>query len=125
MEKKIRKLYSIVIYLILNSVNTMSSQYDQLYCIRHSLSHVLAQAVQRTIGTSVQLGTWPAIDDGFYYDMKWADSVEFRGVTLKDLQRVMEGIVKENQLFWSYTAKNKEDALMLCDMMWQNFKKLL
>lgn len=103
----------------------MSPQHDQLYCIRHSLSHVLAQAVQRTIDSDTQLGTWPAVDDGFYYDMKWSDSVEFGEEDLKGLQKIMEGIVKEWQWFGCYTAKDKQDALTLCDLMWQSFKKEL
>jgi len=84
---------------------------DQLYCIRHSLSHVLAQAIQRTIDPTVQLGTGPAIDDGFYYDVKFSvgtvnnrpqidnESKEFSfgEVELKELGKVVEGIVKEGQ----------------------------
>lgn len=36
---------------------------------RHSLAHLLAQAVQQTVDPHVALGTGPAIDDGFYYDV--------------------------------------------------------
>lgn len=103
----------------------MSDSHDLLYCIRHSLSHVLAQATQRIIDTNAQLGTGPAIDDGFYYDMKWTDTVEFGEENLKDLQRIMEGIIKENQWFTHYVAKDKTQALELCDMMGQSFKKEL
>jgi len=72
-----------------------ASSHDQLYCIRHSLSHVLAQAIQRTLDPAVQLGTGPAIDDGFYYDVSLSQGVEFKEENLKELGKVMEGIVKE------------------------------
>lgn len=99
---------------------------DILYCIRHSLSHVLAQAIQRTLDPQVQLGTGPAIDDGFYYDVQFSDSwIEFGESQLKELGKVMEWIVKEWQLFGHYTAKNKDQALELCNIMGQTFKKEL
>ncbi len=42
-------------------------QDENLFRIRHSLSHVMAQAVQ-TLYPGTKLGFGPAIDDGFYYD---------------------------------------------------------
>ncbi len=71
------------------------------------------------------LGTWPAIDDGFYYDVLFSDWVEFGEDDLKDLQKTIEGIVKERQSFGRYEARNKQDALELCDLIWQDFKKEL
>jgi threonyl-tRNA synthetase len=89
------------------------------------LSHVLAQAIQRTLDPAVQLGTGPAIDDGFYYDVSLSQGVEFKEENLKELGKVMEGIVKEWQGFGKYTAKDKAEALMICDLMNQTFKKEL
>ena len=40
---------------------------DDLYKIRHSLAHVMAQAVLQ-IRPNAKLGFGPPIDDGFYYD---------------------------------------------------------
>jgi threonyl-tRNA synthetase len=42
-------------------------QDEKLLRIRHSLAHVMAQAVQ-TLYPGTKLGFGPAIDDGFYYD---------------------------------------------------------
>jgi threonyl-tRNA synthetase len=42
-------------------------QDDKLFRIRHSLSHVMAQAVQ-TLYPGTKLGFGPPVDDGFYYD---------------------------------------------------------
>lgn len=35
----------------------------ELYAQRHSLAHVLAQAVQRNVDPAVQLGTGPAVEN--------------------------------------------------------------
>ncbi len=94
----------------------------ELYNLRHSLSHVLAQAIQRSIDPAVQLGTWPAVDSGFYYDVKFSEGIEFGEAQLKDLTKVMQGICKEGQAFGSYTAKDKDDAIALVQLMWQDFK---
>ena len=52
--------------------------------IRHSASHVMAQAVQRLF-PGTRLGIGPSIQDGFYYDM------EIRGqVTEEDLEKIEE-----------------------------------
>ena len=40
---------------------------DQLYRIRHSLAHILAQAVME-LRPGTKLGFGPPIEDGFYYD---------------------------------------------------------
>lgn len=93
-----------------------------LYNHRHSLAHVLAQAIQRSLDAAVQLGTGPAIDNGFYYDVLFSDGVEFWEASLKPLQKIMEGIVKEGQGFASYTAKNLDEAKAIVKIMKQDFK---
>lgn len=95
---------------------------NPLYNLRHSLSHVLAQAVQRSLDPAVQLWTWPAVDNGFYYDVRLNEWVEFGEANLKDLTKIMSGIVKEGQAFGSYIAKDKDDAIALVQLMWQEFK---
>lgn len=66
---------------------------------RHSLSHVLAQAVQRSLDPHAKLGIGPAIDTGFYYDFIFSEGVEFGEEQLKELNKMMTKIVKENQPF--------------------------
>lgn len=66
---------------------------------RHSLSHVLAQAVQRSVDPHAKLGIGPAIDTGFYYDFIFSEGVEFGDEHLKELNKVMTKIIKENQPF--------------------------
>ncbi|MHB9099207.1 MAG: TGS domain-containing protein, partial [Syntrophales bacterium] len=55
---------------------------EGLSILRHSMSHVMAQAVQDTF-TGVQVTIGPSIEDGFYYDFEYAESF-----TLPDLERI-------------------------------------
>lgn len=89
---------------------------------RHSLAHILAQAVQRSLDPAVQLGTGPAVDNGFYYDMLLSEGVEFGEEQMKPLQKIMEGVAKEWQWFASYTAKDLKDAKRIVKAMDQQFK---
>lgn len=84
---------------------------------RHSLAHILAQAVQQTIDPHVALGTWPAVEYGFYYDMLFSDWVEFGESNLKDLTKTMQGLVKQNQAYILYTAKDKAETLHILTLL--------
>lgn len=69
---------------------------DGLNILRHSCTHVLAQAVQRKF-PEVNLGIGPFITDGFYYDFGNIPAVTPE--TLRELEKEMKRIVKENQRF--------------------------
>ncbi len=84
---------------------------------RHGLAHILAQAVQQTIDPLVALGTGPAIDNWFYYDMLLSEWVSIGEEQLKDLTKTMQGIVKQNQAFILYTAKDKSEALHILSLI--------
>jgi threonyl-tRNA synthetase len=84
---------------------------------RHSLAHILAQAVQQSIDPYVSLGTWPAVDNGFYYDMIFSDWIVFGEDNLKELTKVMQGIAKQNQSFIFYTAKDKSEAQHILSLL--------
>ncbi len=77
---------------------------------RHSLAHLLAQAIQQTVDAHVALGTGPAVEDGFYYDVLFNEGVQFGEPEMKELTRVMQGLVKQNQSFVFYKAKDKAEA---------------
>lgn len=66
---------------------------NELQTLRHSASHVLAQAVKRLYpGTKLAIG--PAIDTGFYYDFDTEHS--FTRDDLDALEEEMKKIAKEN-----------------------------
>lgn len=61
--------------------------------LRHSSSHILAQAVKRLFG-DVKIGIGPAIANGFYYDFDTAHT--FTPEDLEKIQAEMEKIIKED-----------------------------
>ena len=69
--------------------NTMP---EALEHIRHSLSHVLALAIKRML-PNVQLGTGPAIENGFYYDVKCDQT--FTTDDLQKIEQIMREILQE------------------------------
>ena len=93
----------------------------QLSNSRHSLSHILAQSIQRTLDPAVQLGTWPAIDTGFYYDVKFDEWVMCGEDQLKELTKTMQWICKEWQIFWHFVC-DATNAIEFCRMIGQEFK---
>lgn len=66
---------------------------DELRAIRHTASHVLAQAVKR-LYPDAKLAIGPAIDDGFYYDFDTEHT--FTPEDLEALEKEMKKIAKEN-----------------------------
>ena len=69
---------------------------SKLYKIRHSLAHVLAQAVLE-IRPDAKLGFGPPIDSGFYYDFDLAEPLSPED--LPKLEKRMRHIIKTGQVF--------------------------
>ena len=70
---------------------------DRLYRIRHSLAHVLAQAVLEMREGST-LGFGPPIDEGFYYDFILTEPIT--EADFPELERRMKRILKKGQRFY-------------------------
>ncbi len=75
--------------------------------LRHTASHVLAQAVKRLYPDS-KLAIGPAIENGFYYDID--TDVSFTPEVLAKIEAEMKKIVKEN-LPVKKSIKSRNDAL--------------
>ena len=88
---------------------------------RHSLSHILAQAVQRSVDPLAKLGIGPAIDTGFYYDFIFSEGVECKEDHLKEINKMMVKIVKESQLFHRIDL-NYTQAKEIITMLGEEFK---
>ena len=71
----------------------MSEQLNELQTLRHSASHLLAQAVKRLF-PETKLAIGPAIDNGFYYDFDI--ETPFTREQLDELEAEMKKIAKEN-----------------------------
>ena len=75
-----------------------------LYVIRHTASHVLAEAVKRLFpNAKVTIG--PAIDEGFYYDF---DAEPFSRDDLDKIETEMKKIIKEGHEITRFTLPRAE-----------------
>ncbi len=78
---------------------------DELPVIRHTTSHIMAQAVQRLFpGTKLAIG--PSIDDGFYYDFDKDGG--FKPEDLEKIEAEMKKIIKENLKIETFTLPREE-----------------
>ena len=72
---------------------------SELSTKRHSLSHIMSQAIAATFpDLTILRGVGPAIDNGFYQDYDFGD-FELKEEHLKDIEKKMKHILKQNQLF--------------------------
>ena len=67
-----------------------------LQTLRHSCSHVLAQAVAE-LWPDVLLAIGPAIENGFYYDFDKKEP--FTDEDLVKIEKVMRGIIEQDEPF--------------------------
>ncbi|MDR1607346.1 MAG: threonine--tRNA ligase [Deltaproteobacteria bacterium] len=74
----------------------LASDPEALDILRHSVAHVMAEAVTRLF-PEVKVAIGPAIEDGFYYDFD--KPTPFTPEDLDRVAKVMEGICQENQTF--------------------------
>ena len=91
---------------------------EALEVVRHSTSHVMAQAVQRLFpGTKVTIG--PAIDDGFYYDFDTEH--HFTPDDFEKIENAMTEVIRKNS---SFTRKTMpiDEAIELFSSMGERFK---
>ena len=78
---------------------------EELLKIRHSASHVLAEAVLRLF-PSAKLDIGPATDSGFYYDFDIDH--KFTAEDLSKIEAEMKRIIDENQRFEKFEATREE-----------------
>jgi threonyl-tRNA synthetase len=98
------------------SNNNEQAEKDQLYKIRHSAAHIMAQAVLERY-PQAKLAIGPPIDTGFYYDFDLGpgDDGRPRTFTPEDLEQIearMREIIKANHLF-SYREISADEARAL------------
>ncbi len=77
---------------------------EGLKVIRHTASHVLAQAVKRLF-PDAKITIGPAIDEGFYYDF---DAEPFSREDLDKLEAEMKKIIKEGHELKRFTLPREE-----------------
>jgi threonyl-tRNA synthetase len=89
-----------------------------LATLRHSTSHVMAQAVKRLF-PEVKVAIGPAIEDGFYYD--FAKAEPFTPEDLVRIEGVMAEIVKANLPF-ERQEMARADAIAFFEKLGERFK---
>lgn len=93
--------------------------------IRHSLSHVMAHAVQ-DLFTKVKFGIGPTIEDGFYYDfdLPAGKAGLSRSLTPEDLPKIekrMKELIKKNLKF-EKSLMSKKKAIEFFKKLKQSYK---
>jgi len=78
---------------------------DKLEALRHSTSHVLAQAVKELF-PNVKLGIGPTIEDGFYYDFDKKDG--FSKEDLDKIEKRMQEIINKDLKIKKIASTNKK-----------------
>jgi threonyl-tRNA synthetase len=86
---------------------------SELYRVRHSASHVMAQAVMEMFPGQARIAIGPPIDDGFYYDFELP-----RPLTPEDLQSIetrMRSIIAEDHPFVRKALSGDEARRLFAD----------
>jgi threonyl-tRNA synthetase len=87
---------------------------DGRHVLRHSTSHVMAQAVTRLFpGAKFSIG--PAIEHGFYYDFELPGGATFSDDDLGEIEAEMRRIIAENQPFVRLEMTMDEGAELFAD----------
>lgn len=89
---------------------------------RHSLSHIMAQAV-KSLYPEAKIATGPDTEDGFYYDFDFG-SIEFSETNLKEVEKKMKQIITQNQDFKRFEV-DYDTARKVLSAMNEEFKSEL
>ena len=87
----------------------MEKNNETLHILRHSASHIMAQAVQKLFPTA-KLAIGPAIDSGFYYDFD-LEGHSFTDDDLINIENEMKNILKQNLTFEKYQIPDVEKQI--------------
>jgi len=85
---------------------------EAVWIFRHSLAHVMAQAVLRLF-PEAKLAIGPAIEEGFYYDFDV--ETPFSAEDLQKIEKEMRRIVKQNHPFERLEVDRQEAQTMVGD----------
>jgi threonyl-tRNA synthetase len=88
----------------------MEKNNETLSILRHSTSHVMAQAVQKLF-PSAKLAIGPAVENGFYYDFDLTDGHAFTEEDLAKIEEEMKNIVKQNLSFEKFVIPDVEKQI--------------
>ena len=84
-------------------------KHEELQILRHSTSHIMAQAVQNLF-PSAKLAIGPAIENGFYYDFD-IENITLNEDNLKDIEKEMRRLVEQNLTFEKYVIPDVQKQI--------------
>ena len=88
----------------------MEKNKETLSVLRHSASHIMAQAVQKLF-PSAKLAIGPSTDTGFYYDFDLTDGHAFTEDDLHKIEDEMKNIIKQNLTFERYVIPDVDKQI--------------
>ncbi len=88
----------------------MEKNAETLHTLRHSCSHVMAQAVQKLF-PQAKLAIGPAVENGFYYDFDMTDGYAFTEDDLVKIEEEMKNIIKQNLSFEKYVIPDVDKQI--------------
>ncbi len=88
----------------------MEKNKETLSVLRHSTSHIMAQAVQKLF-PSAKLAIGPSTDTGFYYDFDLTDGHAFTEDDLHKIEEEMKNIIKQNLTFERYVIPDVDKQI--------------
>lgn len=81
---------------------------EQLYAMRHSLAHIMAQAVQH-LWPQAKFGVGPVVENGFYYDIDIPEA-KISEADFKKIEKEMRAIINKDYPF-ERSEKQVDEAL--------------
>lgn len=100
-------------------MNKLSDEHiDDLYKLRHSLAHVLAQAVLKSY-PDTQIAIGPPVDTGCYYDFLFSEP--FSDEAFSKIEKEMRSIINKGQTF-SVETLPVDEAISFWKKKGQKFK---
>jgi len=101
----------------------MSDMNEKLYAMRHSLAHIMADAIQRK-WPNAKFGVGPVISDGFYYDVDLGNGSVISTDSFASLEKEMRKIIANNMPFVK-TEKTISDSIAWAKKNKQPYKEEL
>ncbi len=92
---------------------------QELYAMRHSLAHIMAQAIQR-LWPGAKFGVGPVVENGFYYDID-IDDVKISEDDFKKIESEMRKVIADDYLF-ERSEKSIEEGISWAEEGRQPYK---
>lgn len=92
---------------------------EQIYAMRHSLAHIMAQAVQH-LWPEAKFGVGPVVENGFYYDIDLGDT-KISEDDFRKIEKEMRTIINKNYPF-ERSEKSVVDAIFWAEESGQPYK---